>query len=87
MRAPAGACRRSARGDGLSVTVGQHGDAFDVALGFLVRRDTAMTIHRALARVVAGGGQGQVAVEALQQPGQVLRAAADVLRGVVGIVL
>ena len=44
-----------------------------------------MAVHGAFARVVAGGGQGEVAVEALQQPGQVLRTTADVLAGVVAV--
>ena len=38
-----------------------------------------MAVDGAFAGVVAGGGQGEVAIVALEQPGQVLHAAADVL--------
>src|SRR3546814_5028460 len=62
-----------------AVTLGQDPDALHVALGFLVRRHAVVLVDRALAGVVAGRGEGQVAVEALQQPGQVLHATLDVL--------
>src|SRR5690606_6916996 len=62
-----------------AVALGQDADALHVALGFAVWRHAVVLVDRALAGVVAGRGEGQVAVEALQQPGQVLHAALDVL--------
>src|SRR5690606_33940935 len=80
------AVRNSAGGGQISpVTVGQHAHALHVALGFLVRRHAVVLVHRALAGVVAGRRQGQVAVEALQQPRQVFHPALDVLLRVEGV--
>src|SRR5690606_16270000 len=62
-----------------AVALGQDADALHVALGLAVGRHAVVLVDRALAGVVAGRGQGQVAVEALEQPRQVLHAAADVL--------
>src|SRR5690606_22709553 len=53
--------------------------------GLAVGRHALVAVNRAFAGVVAGRGQGEVAVEALQQPAQVFDAAADVLRRIVGI--
>ena len=55
----------------------------NVILRFVVRRNAAVAIHRALAGVVARQRQRHVAAVAIQQPAQVARAAVDVLGGIV----
>src|SRR5690606_1768841 len=75
----------SAGGQGPAVAFGQDADTLDIAPGFGVGRDAAVAVDHPFAGVVAGGGEAQIAVVALEQPGQVLDAAADVLAGVENI--
>jgi hypothetical protein len=60
-------------------------DALDVGPGLAVGRHAPIAVDRALAGVVAGGRERDVALEIGQQPAQVGEAAADVLLGVVGL--
>ncbi len=70
---------------GGAVTLGQLPDPAHVVLRLAVGRHATVAVDRALAGVVAGRSQGQVAIEALQQPRKILHATADVLPGIIGI--
>lgn len=49
-----------------TIAAGQYAHALHVTLGFAIRRYAAVTVDCALAGVVAGSGQGEVAIEAFQ---------------------
>src|SRR5688572_26817434 len=74
-----------AGGDGTAIAVGEDGYALDVTTGLAVGRHALVLVDRALAGVVAGRSEGQVAVEPLQQPGQILDATGNVLARVESI--
>src|SRR5687768_6094405 len=73
------------RGAGTAVTIGEHRHALHIALGFRVRRDALVLVDRALTGVVTRRGELQVAIEALEQPAQVLDATTYVLPRIKGI--
>src|SRR6476659_4670290 len=76
---------QSAGGEAATVALGEDANPLDVALGLAVGRNAAVLVDRAFAGVVAGGRHCDVAVEALEQPGEILDAPADVLHRVEGI--
>src|SRR5207248_1470421 len=61
-------------------------DDAHVVLSLGEGRDAAVLVNRALARVVCGQRERYVAVEAVEQPAQVLRARLDVRLGVAEVV-
>src|SRR5579884_2570051 len=54
-------------------------DFANVDLRFVNRRHAAVSLHPILARVIGGDGERDIAVEAVQEIAEVLRAAANVL--------
>mgnify|MGYP003377468152 CR=1 FL=1 len=60
-------------------------NAIDIVPRFPKWGNAAVFVHRPFAGVVAGKRQTHITVEIIQQPAQVLRAAVDVLLGVVRV--
>src|SRR4051812_5988119 len=78
--------KRGGRLRGLSAVLVRVGlDLADVVLGLGVRRNAAVALHRARARVVRGERLAHVAAERVELLAQVARAGVDVLGGVVDV--